>query len=127
MYVPLTHLERWIPLAFSVLYVGLAAYALFAPVDRKELTPQSSASIPNAQAHTFKTNKDWVKAARNWGWSGLSSWSDESILRNLSTAVGFRAGFPEYGTWDDEQISYIAVRESITQCGRDSEYHSQCQ
>ena len=36
MYVPLTHLERWIPVSFAVLYVGLAAYALLAPVDKKE-------------------------------------------------------------------------------------------
>lgn len=27
-YVPLTHLERWIPLTFAVLYIGLGAYAL---------------------------------------------------------------------------------------------------
>lgn len=50
-YVPLTHLERWIPLMFAVLYVCLGGYALFAPVDRKgsdspptptvQYTPQS--------------------------------------------------------------------------------------
>lgn len=39
MYVPLTHLERWIPVAFSLLYIGLIGYALFAPVDKKD-TPQ---------------------------------------------------------------------------------------
>ncbi len=37
VYVPLTHLERWIPFAFAVLYVGLGAYAIFGPVDRKEM------------------------------------------------------------------------------------------
>jgi hypothetical protein len=34
--VPLTHLERWIPFAFTVLYIGLGIYALFAPVDKKQ-------------------------------------------------------------------------------------------
>lgn len=55
MYVPLTHLERWIPLAFGVLYVGLAAYALFAPVDRKEPTPQPSATVQSAPSSTPKS------------------------------------------------------------------------
>jgi hypothetical protein len=40
MYVPLTHLERWIPWMFAVLYVVLGAYALLAPVDKKEATAQ---------------------------------------------------------------------------------------
>jgi hypothetical protein len=42
MYVPLTHLERWIPVAFAVLYLGLGAYAIFARVDKtdtKQPTP----------------------------------------------------------------------------------------
>ena len=54
-------------------------------------------------------NKAWVTAVRNWGWSGLSSWSDESILRNLSTPAGFRAAFPEYATWNDDKIKEIAA------------------
>ena len=29
-YIPLTHLERWIPLMFGALYVALGAYAVFA-------------------------------------------------------------------------------------------------
>jgi hypothetical protein len=45
-YIPLTHLERWIPWMFAVLYLGLAAYAIFAPVDRKE---------PNAQPGTTQS------------------------------------------------------------------------
>lgn len=36
-YVPLTHLERWIPVAFAILYLALGVYALFAPVDKKEM------------------------------------------------------------------------------------------
>ena len=46
-YVPLTKLERWIPVAFSVLYVVLAAYALFTPVDRKvtQKIPQQHALL----------------------------------------------------------------------------------
>ena len=27
-YIPLTHLERWVPVAFAVLYIGLGAYAI---------------------------------------------------------------------------------------------------
>ena len=45
IYVPLTHLERWIPWAFAVLYVGLGAYALSTPpADKKDATqpPQQS-------------------------------------------------------------------------------------
>jgi hypothetical protein len=45
MYVPLTHLERWIPVAFSLLYAVLGAYALLAPVDKKESTPLPSATV----------------------------------------------------------------------------------
>ncbi len=46
MYVPLTHLERWIPVAFAVLYLGLGAYALFAPVDRKDaLSPTAQHQV----------------------------------------------------------------------------------
>lgn len=44
-YVPLTHLERWIPLMFAVLYVGLGAYALFAPVDPREANVPPSATV----------------------------------------------------------------------------------
>jgi hypothetical protein len=30
-YVPLTHLERWVPVAFAVLYIGLGVYAILVP------------------------------------------------------------------------------------------------
>lgn len=40
MYVPLTHLERWVPVAFAVLYIGLGAYALLVP-DRGKGTQQT--------------------------------------------------------------------------------------
>jgi len=46
-YVPLTHLERWIPWMFAVLYLALGAYALLAPVDKAVLpTPASVRSFP---------------------------------------------------------------------------------
>ena len=50
IYVPLTHLERWIPWMFAVLYVTLGAYALFAPVDRKDAQQPS----PPTQQHEIK-------------------------------------------------------------------------
>jgi len=40
-YVPLTHLERWVPVAFAVLYIGLLLYALFVPSGRKGGTQQA--------------------------------------------------------------------------------------
>lgn len=45
-YIPLTHLERWIPVAFAVLYIGMGAFTLLAPIDKK--TP------PPAQQHEIK-------------------------------------------------------------------------
>ena len=48
MYVPLTHLERWIPVAFGGLYLILMGYALLAPVDKKE-TQQSTQQTQPAQ------------------------------------------------------------------------------
>jgi hypothetical protein len=50
MYVPLTHLERWIPVAFSVIYVVLGAYALLAPVDKKEAAPAPNTPAEVRQA-----------------------------------------------------------------------------
>jgi hypothetical protein len=50
IYVPLTHLERWIPFAFGLLYFGLGAYALLAPVDKKA-TQQQTQSV---QQHEIK-------------------------------------------------------------------------
>jgi hypothetical protein len=44
MYIPLTHLERWIPVAFAVLYIGLGAYALIAQ-DKKEVPKTSTPSF----------------------------------------------------------------------------------
>lgn len=51
MYIPLTHLERWIPLASAVLYLMLMGYALLAPVDKKEQqsTQQQAQSAPQQQ------------------------------------------------------------------------------
>jgi hypothetical protein len=50
IYVPLTHLERWIPLVFAVLYVGLGAYALSTPPADKKETIQPTAQ----QQHEIK-------------------------------------------------------------------------
>lgn len=54
-YVPLTHLERWVPVAFAVLYVGLGAYAIFAPSAGKagqaQPAHQVSAQPPAAEPH----------------------------------------------------------------------------
>ncbi len=56
LYVPLTHLERWIPIAFAVLYVGLGAYALLAPVEKKDTqqqpTQQQAQPGPDQQKQT---------------------------------------------------------------------------
>lgn len=41
VYIPLTHLERWIPLAFAMIYIGLGAYAVFAPVEKKDTQQQN--------------------------------------------------------------------------------------
>ena len=35
-YIPLTQLERWIPFVFMLLYIVLAAYALFSHVNKKD-------------------------------------------------------------------------------------------
>jgi hypothetical protein len=40
-YVPLTHVERWVPVAFAVLYIGLGAYALLVSSGGKGGTQQS--------------------------------------------------------------------------------------
>lgn len=50
MYVPLTHLERWIPWMFAVIYVVLGAYALLAHVDQKP-SPQPT-TVQSAPAST---------------------------------------------------------------------------
>jgi hypothetical protein len=50
MYVPLTHLERWIPWMFAVLYVVLGAYALLAPVDKKEAAAQPPKQFTQQQS-----------------------------------------------------------------------------
>jgi hypothetical protein len=40
-YIPLTHLERWVPVAFAVLYIGLGGYALFSGEIKGRGTPQA--------------------------------------------------------------------------------------
>jgi hypothetical protein len=44
-YTPLTHLERWVPVAFAILYAVLAGYALIVPEQPKPAT----SSTGNAQ------------------------------------------------------------------------------
>jgi hypothetical protein len=39
-YIPLTHLERWIPVAFAALYLVLGGYVLLAPADKTDGQPQ---------------------------------------------------------------------------------------
>jgi hypothetical protein len=48
MYTPLTDLERWIPVAFALLYFVMGSYALLAKVDKKEPTTQPTATIQSA-------------------------------------------------------------------------------
>jgi hypothetical protein len=57
-YVPLTHLERWVPVAFAVLYIGLGAYAILVPGTGKgtqQTQPaaqhQTSAEHPATESH----------------------------------------------------------------------------
>jgi hypothetical protein len=40
-YIPLTQLERWIPFVFMLLYIVLAAYTLFAHVDKKDMNQKA--------------------------------------------------------------------------------------
>jgi hypothetical protein len=52
-YMPLTHLERLVPLMFGALFVGLTAYALLAPVDKKP--EPAKAETPSIHALPSKT------------------------------------------------------------------------
>jgi hypothetical protein len=59
-YIPLTHLERRIPVAFGVLYLGLGAYALFAPVvkkDTQQTQPSMQQQVPTPQKQTAPASK----------------------------------------------------------------------
>ena len=49
-YVPLTHLERWIPWLFAALFVALGTYAIAAPVDKKTEPAPAQTSVPGVQA-----------------------------------------------------------------------------
>lgn len=40
-YVPLTRVERWVPVAFAALYIGLGTYAVFAPSGGKDGAQQT--------------------------------------------------------------------------------------
>jgi hypothetical protein len=44
-YIPLTHLERGIPIAFAVLFVALGARAVFTPSAKQETQPAAPAGI----------------------------------------------------------------------------------
>ena len=48
-YVPLTHLERWIPLMFAALFVALGIYAVVARVDKKPEPAPAQTSMPVVQ------------------------------------------------------------------------------
>lgn len=43
-YVPLTHLERWIPWMFGILYLALTVYTLAIPGGKKPATPPTAAT-----------------------------------------------------------------------------------
>jgi len=95
----------------TVSLVLLTALLLLKDVFHKKAGSKMAISAEQPQKMPpYTPDKSWVKAARNWGWAGLSSWTDASILRNLSTPEGFRAGFPEYRTWNDDEIRDIAVQ-----------------
>lgn len=47
-YVPLTHLERWVPVAFAALYVILITYTLLAPGGVTKTQPNSTQNTPSA-------------------------------------------------------------------------------
>lgn len=48
MYVPLTKLERWIPVAFALLYIGMGVFTLLAPIDKKNPPPVQQHEIKAA-------------------------------------------------------------------------------
>ncbi len=58
-YMPLTHLERWVPIAFAALYIGLLLYAILVAGGAKggtqqaQPTPQHqvSAEHPATESH----------------------------------------------------------------------------
>jgi hypothetical protein len=52
VYVPLTHLERWIPVAFAALYLVLGAYALLARMEKEGCCAASSTHTPAATTRT---------------------------------------------------------------------------
>jgi hypothetical protein len=52
-YIPLTHLERWIPVAFAGLYVVLVVYSFTAKVDKHEI-PATPAPAPPHEVHQQK-------------------------------------------------------------------------
>lgn len=52
-YVPLTHLERLVPVAFAILYVGLIAYAVFPTAEKKDTRTSSQST---QQRHEVKAS-----------------------------------------------------------------------
>lgn len=50
-YVPLTHLERWVPVAFSVLYAVLIGFALLAPTQASKAPSNSLQNPPAANSN----------------------------------------------------------------------------
>jgi hypothetical protein len=53
MYVPLTHLERWIPVAFVILYIGLGLYAVLTSkaTKKSQTSSESHASFSDPKFH----------------------------------------------------------------------------
>lgn len=50
-YIPLTHLERWIPWMFGILYLALAIYTLAVPGREKPATPAPANAQVTQPAH----------------------------------------------------------------------------
>ena len=103
-------LTRWLNGLTVVLVLLTAALLVKEVVPRRSAESHVTTVKPIGDSSTYIPDNTWISAAREWGWSGLRSWTDASILRNLSTPEGFRAAFPEYGTWTDDQIKKISVQ-----------------
>jgi hypothetical protein len=96
-------------IVLTVVLIFLTAALLWRDTaSTKSMVPMAPKNVSGEMS--YRPNKTWIKAARGWNWSGLANWSDESIMKNLSTPAGFRAAFPEYATWNDDEIKGIAVQ-----------------
>jgi hypothetical protein len=103
-HVPLTHLERWIPWMFAMLYVGMAAYALFAPVDRKEPKPQPSATVQLAPAPTVRPEHQACGSVVN---SGSEQGFRLRVLRPVHRGRFDEKKQEQHGNWPAEALKRV--------------------